>query len=245
MQNQNFTGGVVHVIDEVLTVPYNVSTTAIAANLTSFVGAINAAGLQSTINSLSDVTIFAPSNTAFQAIGNIVSNASTKTLTSVLEYHVLNGTVAYSTLLGNGSVATLGGGNLTITVEDGAVFVNGARVINSDLLVSGGVMHVIDSVLNPMGNRMEDAVPTGTTAVLAFPSATTASSIPLTSGVSTTATVRSVLVSTVTDVVSGFPTQTGGAVNTQGGSSSGMAPAATGMMGAAALFGAGAMVANW
>jgi uncharacterized surface protein with fasciclin (FAS1) repeats len=66
-------------------------------------------------------------------------------VTDILTYHVVNGTVGYSSTLKNGtSLMTLEGGNITITINNGSVFVNDAKVIVSDVLVAGGVVHVID-----------------------------------------------------------------------------------------------------
>ncbi len=62
--------------------------------------------------------------------------------TFVVRLQVINGSIAYSSSLGNGTVATLAG-NVKITVEDGAIFVNGARIINADILFSGGVIQVM------------------------------------------------------------------------------------------------------
>lgn len=60
--NLNFTGGIIHVINSVLTLPQNVSTTLIDTGLSSLYGALNATSLLDTINGLGNVTIFAPSN---------------------------------------------------------------------------------------------------------------------------------------------------------------------------------------
>ena len=117
-----------------------------AANLTALLGAVTAAGVASTLESAADLTIFAPSNAAFQAIGSGLGNLTTMELTSILEYHVIKGTVAYSSDIKPGKVKTLEGADVTIAVEDGAVFVNAARVINADILIPEGVLHVIDSV---------------------------------------------------------------------------------------------------
>lgn len=137
MQDLNFTGGVVHIIDSVLTIPENVSSTASAGNLTALIGALTATNLTNTIDMASDITVFAPSNEAFQAIGSAAANLSMQQLMGILEYHVINGTIAYSSSLGNGSVMTLGGKNLTVTVEDNAIFVNGARVVNPGKYATG------------------------------------------------------------------------------------------------------------
>jgi uncharacterized surface protein with fasciclin (FAS1) repeats len=142
----NFTGGVIHIIDTVLTLPETTSKTALAAGLTSLTGALNATNLVNTVDTTKDVTIFAPNNAAFQAIGSGLANLTTEQISSVLTYHVVAGTVGYSSSLINGtSLKTANGANLTITIADGKVFVNGARVITPDVLVANGVVHVIDA----------------------------------------------------------------------------------------------------
>lgn len=66
-------------------------------------------------------------------------------MASVLTYHVVNGTVGYSSGLKDGmEVKTVEGGSVKISVVGGTVFVNSARVIQADVLVGNGVVHVID-----------------------------------------------------------------------------------------------------
>ena len=139
-----FTGGVIHVIDTFLMPPANISSTAEALGLTSAAGALTQAMLVEAVDTTMDITVFVPSNEAFQAIGSALMNASMSDLASVLQYHVINGTVAYSTLVMNETVPTLQGNNLTLTVEDGSVFVNQAKVVIPNVLVANGVVHVID-----------------------------------------------------------------------------------------------------
>jgi uncharacterized surface protein with fasciclin (FAS1) repeats len=148
-QNVNFTGGTIHVVNGILATPQNVTNTLSNSNLTAAVGAIRAADLTQTLTGASDVTIFAPNNDAFNAIGSIVGNLTKEQLTSILGYHVVAGTVAYSTGLSNSTVTTQSGSNITITVIDGDVFVNTARVTVPDILVDNGVVHVIDQYVSP------------------------------------------------------------------------------------------------
>lgn len=50
----------------------------------------------------------------------------------------------------------MNGEELSITISaDGAVFANSARVINADILIENGVLHVIDEVLNPATSDSE------------------------------------------------------------------------------------------
>ena len=86
-QDTNFTGGVIHVIDTVLTVPQNISTTAVAAGLSAAAGALTQAKLVSTIDTTPDLTVFVPNNMAFQNIGSAVGNLSVEQLTAILGYH--------------------------------------------------------------------------------------------------------------------------------------------------------------
>ncbi|KAI9806446.1 MAG: hypothetical protein M1833_003633 [Piccolia ochrophora] len=180
----NFTGGVIHIVDSVLVPPQNVSTTAVAANLTSLAGALTAADLVSTVDSTPDLTIFAPNNEAFQRIGSALGDLSTEDLVSILQYHVVAGTVGYSSDLSNTTLQTLGGGEVTITVAGESVFVNGAKVVTPDVLVANGVVHVIDNVLNPNETSAEPD-PSAPTQPAAYSGASSADSVPFTSGVPT------------------------------------------------------------
>jgi len=221
-----FTGGLIHVIDHILTIPGNVSSTLVEAGLSSLYGALNATNLLNTVNGLRDVTIFAPNNSAFRAIGSALSNASTEELTSLLTYHAVNGSLPlYSSDLANGtSLQTINGANVTIHLgRNGTVFVNGARVIKPNVLVAGGVVHVIDQVLNP--SATEGPAATATAGTGAFTGASSATDEPFTSGVAT-----------VTSSIGGGP-----ATATSSSSKAAAAgPMMTGAVGAAALFGAGA-----
>ena len=146
VQDVNFTGGVIHVIDRFLVLPEVPSDTLTTAGLSSLRGALNQTDLIEAFDTTPDVTIFAPSNEAFRNIGSALANISNEDLASVLTYHVVNGTVGYSSGLENNTVlTTLNGANLTITIGDeGRIFVNNARVTIADVLVANGVVHVID-----------------------------------------------------------------------------------------------------
>ncbi|KAI4173143.1 MAG: hypothetical protein LQ343_003070 [Gyalolechia ehrenbergii] len=237
--DQNFTGGVVHIIDTVLTVPQNVSSTAVAAGLSGIAGALTRAELVDTLDSLSDVTIFAPNNSAFQAIGSALPNLTMTQLADILQYHVINGTVAYSSTIENEmSVPALGGGDLKITTSDGDVFVNSAKVLIPDVLVANGVVHVIDNVLNP-NNTMAMPDPTASVQTPAFSGATSMEDVGFTSGVPTPTSPIGPNPTRAEEEPSA--TMGGGAEETaaQGAAR----PMMTGAMGAAALFaGAGVWI---
>jgi uncharacterized surface protein with fasciclin (FAS1) repeats len=120
-----FDGGIVHVIDHFLNIPSNLSNTAVQLNLRSAVGALNIAGLTNRVDTLQDITAFIPTNNAFQAVGASLATMSPQDLATILQYHVINGTVRYSSMLTNGStLQTLTGQNLRVEIFNETVFVN-------------------------------------------------------------------------------------------------------------------------
>lgn len=228
-----FSGGTVHVINRLLTLPQNISASGVALNLTAAVGALQTLNLTETVDTTPNLTVFLPNNAAFERLGGNLANLSVENLTTILEYHVVPG-VFYSTDLANTSVPTLQGNNVTITLEGDNVFVNNARVIVPNALVANGVVHVIDRLLNP--NNATVAPVTSTTQD-GFASATSASGVPFTSGVPTPSTT--IATEQVTSAVAS-------ASSAASSSSSGGAwrPIETGAMGMAALFGGAAAVMN-
>ncbi|KAH8779015.1 FAS1 domain-containing protein [Hyaloscypha finlandica] len=219
-----FSGGVLHIIDTVLTIPLSASSSAIDSQLTALAGALTKTSLVTTVDSLKDVTIFGPSNKAFQNIGSAAGSLTNDQLSGILEYHVIAGTVGYSSLLTSGLAnetlpTVLGGEGVAILSVDKKVFVNSAQVVITDIIVANGVMHVIDNVLNP-SNTTASPVPTATSQAVAFAGASAAPETPFTSGISATTTAPSA--STMTAAAFG-----------------GMPSGAVGM---AALFGAGAAI---
>lgn len=197
-----------HIIDTVLTVPISPAFSAIDSNLTALAGALTQTSLLTAVDNLKDVTIFAPSNAAFQAIGSAAGSLTTDQLASILEYHVINGTVGYSSLLSTGlaneSFPTLQGESVNVEVEDGKVFVNSAQVVIADIIVANGVIHVVDNVLNP-SNTTATPLPTATSQAVAFAGASEASTVPFTSGIvpSTTAPSASTKTAGAGKVVNG------------------------------------------
>ena len=150
-QNLAFTGGIVHIIDTFLVPPADFITTAPQFNLSAAGGATTNASLNEYLNTATDLTIFVPNNDAFQRLGSAFASMPLDELSKVLEYHVVNGTnfVGYSSNLPNNTILkSRQGGKLTITFASNSLFVNSARILQEDILISNGIMHVIDNVLD-------------------------------------------------------------------------------------------------
>jgi uncharacterized surface protein with fasciclin (FAS1) repeats len=75
--------------------------------------------------------------------------ADVDALIEVLTYHVVAGRVYSSDVVGLSSAPTLNGASFSISVDRGAVKVDGANVIQTDIQGTNGVIHVIDRVILP------------------------------------------------------------------------------------------------
>lgn len=129
-----------------------VDTAIAAGNFTTLISAVEAAGLVDTLKGEGPFTVFAPTDEAFAKIPEDQFNAllANKTqLTAVLTYHVAAGKVMSTDLTDGMAVETVQGQNITITLEDGIVMANDAKVVQADIECSNGVVHAIDTVLMP------------------------------------------------------------------------------------------------
>ncbi len=70
-------------------------------------------------------------------------------LQAILTYHVISGKVLAKDVVGLKTAKTVQGSDIDITVKDGAVMVDGAKVTATDLIGLNGVIHVIDTVIMP------------------------------------------------------------------------------------------------
>lgn len=160
-----------HSLDSFLIPPANFISTCPTFNLTAVGGAVVNTSLDEYVNTTPDVTIFAPNNDAFQKIGSALSDMSMEELTKVLGYHVVAGRhfVGYTSNLPNNTVLkTHQGGNLTVIFSSNSLFVNSARLLQQDILLSNGVMHIIDNVLDYNATDVKP-VPTVPTAPAVIP----------------------------------------------------------------------------
>ena len=130
-------------------------------NFSILVEAVVKAGLDDDLSAAGPFTLFAPTNTAFQAFLDAagtgsVANTPVDVLTSVLTNHVIAGDIR-STDLSNGYASTISatsfGSNITTSLYiniDNGVTINGtSKVTTADVEVSNGVIHVIDEVIAP------------------------------------------------------------------------------------------------
>jgi uncharacterized surface protein with fasciclin (FAS1) repeats len=134
------------VVDVAMTIP----------RLSTFVRAVQAAGLVDTLKGTGPFTIFAPDNAAFKKLpkGALKSLIADPTqLMSILEYHVISGqkidAATAMSMTSPTSPPTVEGGTLNVTTSGGKVMINDATVVRADIQASNGIIHIINNVLMP------------------------------------------------------------------------------------------------
>lgn len=120
--------------------------------LSTLVGAVKKAGLVDTLNSSENITVFAPTNAAFEKIPKadlekVLSDK--KTLTEILTYHVV-GEKLPKEKLADGSYPTLAKEELTTAGSGDSYKVNDEAAVGcGNVQTANATVHIIDSVLMP------------------------------------------------------------------------------------------------
>lgn len=123
-----------------------VDTAISAGQFKTLVKAVQEAGLVETLKGKGPFTVFAPTDEAFAKLpaGTLEALLMDKEkLAAILTYHVVPGKVMAA------QVKTVQGQALTVTTKNGAVMVDEAKVVKTDITASNGVIHVIDTVVLP------------------------------------------------------------------------------------------------
>jgi uncharacterized surface protein with fasciclin (FAS1) repeats len=125
------------------------------AELSTFVGATEAAGLSAVLSGDGPFTVFAPSNEAFAAylsetgIDESALLADTEALAALLSGHVVEGNVTVEALVAADGLCltTVAGSELPVTLDDDSAIVGQATVLDAGHPASNGVVYVVDHVI--------------------------------------------------------------------------------------------------
>ena len=127
-----------------------VDTAVAAGNFNTLAAALQQAGLVETLKGKGPFTVFAPTDAAFAKVPKKDLDAllaDKSKLVAVLTYHVVPGSVMAKDVK-PGKVKTVQGSELTLSTS-GGVKVDGANVVQPDIVADNGVIHVIDTVVLP------------------------------------------------------------------------------------------------
>jgi len=137
-----------------------------ASDLSRFADALKAAGLDKTLDGPGPYTVFAPTNAAFDKLppgtaDGLMQAGQKAQLTELITAHIVPGAITAADLGkaidaggGKAQLATIGGGNVTVTRDGNALLITDAsggraRVVRADALQANGAVHAIDAVLQP------------------------------------------------------------------------------------------------
>jgi uncharacterized surface protein with fasciclin (FAS1) repeats len=129
-------------------------------DFSTLLDALKTAGWLEELNGSETFTVFAPTNKAFEALGEATLKSvlsDKEKLRSILTYHVVKGSwdskEASALARSDKSAKTVNGAAIKFTIKDDALYLNGeAKVIHPDVKARNGVIHVIDKVILPPSN---------------------------------------------------------------------------------------------
>ena len=124
-----------------------------SADHTTLVAAVQAAGIQDVLANNGPLTLFAPTNAAFDAlpegtVENLLRPENKSALVNLLYYHAAPGNYKGDLLTDGRLIYEANGDNVEIRRNGDDITVNGAKIL-ATVVASNGVVHVIDKVLLP------------------------------------------------------------------------------------------------
>ncbi len=121
---------------------------------TTLVAAVQAADLEDVLTNAGPLTVFAPTNAAFDALpegtlDELLKPENKAKLAHIITYHAAPGSYYGSNIKGIMGIGQATGDKVKIEVNDaGETTVNGAKIL-ATVKASNGYVHVIDQVLLP------------------------------------------------------------------------------------------------
>ena len=125
---------------------------------TTLVSALKQAELVTSLSNAGPFTVFAPTNAAFDklpagTVEGLMKDDKKADLQNILQYHVAVATYKAENMTDGQVIGQANGDNITISVKDGKVMVNGTANIVASIQATNGIIHVIDAVLLPPAKK--------------------------------------------------------------------------------------------
>ena len=124
----------------------------------TLVAALKAADLVTSLSNAGPFTVFAPTNAAFDklpagTVDGLLKPAAKDDLQNILQYHVAVATMKAESFTDGQVLGMVNGDNVTFSVKDGKVMLNGSATIVASVPAYNGIIHVIDGVLLPPAKK--------------------------------------------------------------------------------------------
>lgn len=132
-----------------------IETAQSAGQFSTFLKAVSAVNLTSVLKSNQNLTVFVPTDAAFAALppgelDKLMLPENGPLLQKVLTYHLINAKVDSTKIKGaKGEVKSVEGSPLLLDGSGATPMVDGANIVQTDVMASNGVLHVVDKVLLP------------------------------------------------------------------------------------------------
>lgn len=125
---------------------------------TTLVAALKQAELVTSLSNAGPFTVFAPTNAAFDklpagTVDGLMKDDKKADLQNILQYHVAVAVFKTENMTDGQVIGQANGDDITISVKDGKVMVNGTANIVASIPASNGIIHVIDAVLLPPAKK--------------------------------------------------------------------------------------------
>lgn len=122
--------------------------------LTRLLQALDSTILGKQLNEPGKFTLFAPVNLAFDLVNNkffdeLMKPANQQRLLDILSYHIVADRKLLKDLRNGQILMALNGKNVTVSITDNTVYINGAKILSRDKQASNGVVHCVGAVNLP------------------------------------------------------------------------------------------------
>ena len=120
---------------------------------TTLAAGVKAAGLEDVLTNAGPLTVFAPTNDAFDqlpegTLAELLKPENKEQLAHIITYHAAPGSYDENNVRGVMGIGQATGDKVAVESRDGATYVNGAKILGT-VKASNGYIHVIDKVLLP------------------------------------------------------------------------------------------------
>lgn len=125
---------------------------------TTLVAALKQADLVTSLSNAGPFTVFAPTNDAFSklpagTVEGLMKEDKKADLQNILQYYVFVASLKAENLVDGQKLNMVNGDDVTVSVKDGKVTLNGTAHIIASIPASNGMIHVIDGVLLPPAKK--------------------------------------------------------------------------------------------
>lgn len=125
---------------------------------TTLVAALKQAELITSLSNAGPFTVFAPTNTAFDAlpkgtVDDLMKAEKKEDLQNILQYHVTLSAMKAESFQDGQTLGMVNGDNVTVNVKDGKVTLNNTVHILASIQASNGMVHIVDGVLLPPAKK--------------------------------------------------------------------------------------------